>query len=109
MSRISLCRICEDPGNLVEESVVLILSLYRDDPRIRILVYLVRLGEPASLRKIARNIGYTHKNTAKYLEELVDAGLVDVVYSERNLTLYATSERTRVFEEVLSRNIFNPG
>ncbi len=83
---------------MAEEFLSLVFFLLKDNNNVKILIYLSKQEEPCSLRKIARNVGLNHKNTAKYLNNLVELGLVEVVYSAPNITLYKFSEKFKTKE-----------
>ena len=74
-------------------SLTRILILFRDTTLMKVIEFLYVEGKPCSLRKISRNVGLNHKNLAKYLESLVKAGIVEIVYEEKNLRLYMLSRR----------------
>ncbi|GBF09366.1 hypothetical protein apy_10910 [Aeropyrum pernix] len=71
--------------------------MYQNDAKIRILLYLADLERPASIRKIARNVGMSHKNVIKHLDELKNVGLVEVAYKQSNLTLYKITDNIRLW------------
>jgi DNA-binding transcriptional ArsR family regulator len=52
--------------------------VFKDDVRFKIITILLH-REGACLRELARNVGMSHKNLAKYLEVLVGKGVVDLI------------------------------
>jgi len=50
--------------------------IFKNDVRFRIIVILSN-REAAGLREIARNAGISHKNLAKYLDTLIQKGIVE--------------------------------
>ena len=83
---------------MAKEFLSLVFFLLRDNNYVKILVYLSKQDSPCSLRKIARNIGLNHKNTSRYLNSLVELGLIEVVYSASNMTLYRFSDKFKTKE-----------
>jgi predicted transcriptional regulator len=51
-------------------------TVFGNDVRFRIIVVLSN-REGAGLREIARNVGLSHKNLAKYLDTLTKKGIVE--------------------------------
>ncbi|WP_158318602.1 winged helix-turn-helix domain-containing protein [Aeropyrum camini] len=84
---------CEDE---LQHFLNQIMSLYQEDPKMKILFYLAELGKPASIRKIARNVRMSHKNVIKHVNALERANLVQVAYRQSNLTLYRLSDNVRL-------------
>ncbi len=58
------------------ELLSLFENVFRNDVRFRIIVILSN-REGACLREIARNAGISHKNLTKYLEMLMQKGVVE--------------------------------
>ena len=58
------------------ELLSLFENVFRNDVRFRIMVILSN-REGACLREIARNAGISHKNLTKYLEMLMQKGVVE--------------------------------
>lgn len=90
LSAERLCAMCATVGNN-NDLLTRILILFRDTVFVRVIEFLYIEGKPCSLRKISRNVGVNHKNLAKYLDSLVKAGIVEIVYEEKNLRLYTLS------------------
>ena len=64
------------PEANASELLSLFESVFRNDVRFRIMVILSN-REGACLREIARNAGISHKNLTKYLEMLMQKGVVE--------------------------------
>ena len=80
-----------------------IITVYSDDLKMRILIYLSHSSEPSSIRKIARNLRCTHKSVIRHLEVLKELGLVSEYYSQSNLKLYLLSDRLKDVRNILKR------
>ena len=64
------------PDANASELLSLFEVVFRNDVRFRIMVILSN-REGACLREIARNAGISHKNLTKYLEMLMQKGVVE--------------------------------
>ncbi|MCE4603595.1 MAG: helix-turn-helix domain-containing protein [Aeropyrum sp.] len=80
-----------------EDLLSKILRIYENDIKIKILLYLATNGEPASIRKIARNVKISHKNVIKHINVLEEAGLVEIMYSQSNLKLYTIKNNLKIY------------
>jgi predicted transcriptional regulator len=71
-----------------------IIDLFRTTPYFRIIEFMSsnRKNDLFTVRRIARNIDMNHKNVIKYLDGLVAAGLIEVVYYRNNMKLYRLTE-----------------
>jgi len=64
------------PESNASELLALFETVFRNDVRFRVIVILSN-REGACLREIARNAGISHKNLTKYLEMLMQKGVVE--------------------------------
>ncbi|MEB3788023.1 MAG: winged helix-turn-helix domain-containing protein [Desulfurococcales archaeon] len=80
-----------------------IITVYSDDLKMRILIFLSHSSEPSSIRKIARNLKCTHKSVIRHLEILKELGLVSEYYSQSNLKLYLLSDRLKDVRRILEK------
>ncbi|MCS7141122.1 MAG: ArsR family transcriptional regulator [Candidatus Nitrosocaldus sp.] len=79
-----------DTDEASDESVMLwriFSTIYSEDVVFNILAYLCKKKQ-GSTREIARYVGISHKNLAKYLEILVEKGMVEIAYDKPNLRVY---------------------
>ena len=88
----------------VYRSLTRLLGMYSSHPLNRIMSFLCTIESSASIRRISRNVGLTHKNTARYLELLLRAGLVEVSYKTVNLKLYEPSDIGRKLKVFFERS-----
>jgi predicted transcriptional regulator len=63
------------------------MMIFRSDVRFKVVLVLAK-REGACLSEIARNVGMSHKNLAKYLEVLMQNGIVEA---------YSVGMRDRVY------------
>ena len=95
--------ICNRDNSYSDSELFLIdiITVYSDDIKMRILIYLSRNREPSSIRKIARNLRCTHKSVIRHIETLKNMGLVREYYSQSNLKLYLLSDRLKDVRRIL--------
>ncbi len=75
------------------------VSIFGDDVRYSIIKFLCT-RRSASGREIARNVGMSHKNVAKYLEDMTKKGVLEVSYEGHNIRLYVISPRAAILEKL---------
>jgi len=92
--------VSEQKDSEITELCKLYAILFKDDMKYMILKFLSS-KDVASIREIAKNVGMSHKNLAKYLDFLVNKGFLEVVYSGPNIKLYKLSQKALIFKKFL--------
>jgi len=82
------------------ELISLIKSVWGEDVRFRVLKELAN-REGATMRELARRVGISHKNLAKYLQALNEKGVIDFFEPGSKARVYRLSQRWAFLAELL--------
>ena len=80
---------------LLARAVRQLLQLLWGEDHVRIMMFLSGIEGSASIRRISRNTGISHRALARRLHALERAGLVAVSYERSNLRLYRATRTCR--------------
>jgi DNA-binding transcriptional ArsR family regulator len=73
-------------------------SIYREDVRYKI-IHALSKKELATLRGLARQVGLSHKNLRKYLNQLIENGIVESYPVGVRMRIYRLSKQCDLIKE----------
>ncbi|MEM0358526.1 MAG: V4R domain-containing protein [Candidatus Hadarchaeales archaeon] len=87
-----------------EELFSVIKEIFGEDLKFKALKFLAR-KEVASIREIARKINIAPKNLTRHLDYLLQKGVIETVYSGKNIKLYRLSSKVEVLGKFLRSDL----
>jgi len=87
-----------------EELFAIIREVFGEELKFKTLKFLAR-KEVASIREIARKINIAPKNLTRHLNLLLQKGVIETVYSGKNIKLYRLSPKVQVLGQFLRSDL----
>ncbi len=87
-----------------EELFATVKEIFGEELKFKALKFLARKGV-ASIREIARKINIAPKNLTRHLEHLLQKGVIETVYSGKNIKLYRLSPKAEVLGKFLRSDL----
>jgi DNA-binding transcriptional ArsR family regulator len=87
-----------------EELFGIIKEIFGEELKFKTLKFLAR-KEVASIREIARKINIAPKNLTRHLNLLLQKGVIETVYSGKNIKLYRLSPKLEVLGKFLRSDL----